>query len=445
MSSDLLSIARSGAMAARIALDVTAQNIANASSAGYVRRSVSLTEVTGSGGFGRANDVSLSGVRLDRVIRNVDQFRQAEVRRTGSDAARAGAELNALENIETAVEQSGLYPAIIGFDTALQRLSTDPVDPSLRSAALEAARTLAGTFNLAANGLEASSTLQRFEAQDEVNQVNDIATELGRINLRLSRAGIDSSDQAALLDQRDLLLDRLSGFSDISTEIAADQSVTVRLGGAAGPQLVSGGAVQPLAMATASDGTISFTLSGGPVALSGGALAGRASALTTAAATRTTLDGLADSLISAANAAQASGAALDGTPGGPMFSGSGAGGISMALTLGAGLATAPAGSAAGSRDQSNLAALRGALSGADLAGGTDALLFSISSTVASRRTTSEALDVIAGSARVALSTQAGVDLDAEAVNLIRFQQAFQANGKAMQVAATLFDTLLAIR
>lgn len=445
MSSDLLSIARSGAMAARIALDVTAQNIANASSAGYVRRSVSLAEVTSSGGFGRSNDVSLSGVRLDRVVRNVDQFRQAEVRRTGSDAARAGAELNALENIETAVEQSGLYPAIIGFDTALQRLSTDPIDPSLRSAALEAARTLAGTFNLAASGLEASSTLQRFEAQDEVNQVNDIASELGLVNLRLSRAGIDSSDQAALLDQRDLLLDRLSGFSDITTEIAPDQSVSVRLGGSTGPQLVSGGTTQPLAMSTAGDGTISFTLGGGPVALSGGALAGRASALSTAAATRTTLDGLANSLISTANAAQASGAALDGTAGQPLFSGSGAGGISLALTSGAGLATAPAGSAAGSRDQSNLATLRGALSGADLAGGADALLFSISSTVASRRTTSEALDVIAGSARVALSAQAGVDLDAEAVNLIRFQQAFQANGKAMQVAATLFDTLLAIR
>ncbi len=445
MSSDLLSIARSGAMAARIALDVTAQNIANASSAGYVRRSVSLAEVTSSGGFGRSNDVSLSGVRLDRVIRNVDQFRQAEARRTGSDAARAGAELTALENIETAVEQSGLYPAIIGFDTALQRLSTDPVDPSLRSAALEAARTLAGTFNLAANGLEASSTLQRFEAQDQVNQVNGIATELGQINLRLSRAGTDSSDQAALLDQRDLLLDRLSGMSDIATEIAADQSVTVRLGGVAGPQLVSGGTTQPLAMTTAGDGTISFTLSGGPVTLSGGALAGRASALTTAAATRTTLDGLANSLISTANAAQGNGAALDGSTGQPLFSGSGASGISIALTSGAGLATVPAGAAAGSRDQSNLAALRGALSGADLAGGADALLFSISSTVASRRTTSEALDVIAGSARVALSAQAGVDLDAEAVNLMRFQQAFQANGKAMQVAATLFDTLLAIR
>jgi hypothetical protein len=40
MSSDLLQIGKSGAIASRIALDVTAQNITNASTDGYVRRSV---------------------------------------------------------------------------------------------------------------------------------------------------------------------------------------------------------------------------------------------------------------------------------------------------------------------------------------------------------------------------------------------------------------------
>ena len=44
-----------------------------------------------------------------------------------------------------------------------------------------------------------------------------------------------------------------------------------------------------------------------------------------------------------------------------------------------------------------------------------------------------------------LDSQAGVNLDEEAVNLVRYQQAFQACGKAIQVASTLFDTLLAIR
>ena len=75
----------------------------------------------------------------------------------------------------------------------------------------------------------------------------------------------------------------------------------------------------------------------------------------------------------------------------------------------------------------------------------DGLLFDISSTVASRAITHEAISTIADQASIALHAQAGVDLDNEAVNLIRFQQAFQASGRVMQVASDIFDTILGIR
>ncbi|MEY2942852.1 MAG: hypothetical protein RLY97_866, partial [Pseudomonadota bacterium] len=45
----------------------------------------------------------------------------------------------------------------------------------------------------------------------------------------------------------------------------------------------------------------------------------------------------------------------------------------------------------------------------------------------------------------ALEAQTGVNLDQEATNLLKYQQAFQASGKVMQVASTLFDTILNIR
>lgn len=41
-----------------------------------------------------------------------------------------------------------------------------------------------------------------------------------------------------------------------------------------------------------------------------------------------------------------------------------------------------------------------------------------------------------------LQTESGVNLDEEAANLLRYQQAYQAAGRIMQVASTLFDTLL---
>ena len=69
----------------------------------------------------------------------------------------------------------------------------------------------------------------------------------------------------------------------------------------------------------------------------------------------------------------------------------------------------------------------------------------MSSAVAGRRVTAQALDSIASSARLAFDSQAGVDLEQEAVNLVRYQKAFQASGRAIQVASDIFDTLLALK
>jgi flagellar hook-associated protein 1 FlgK len=445
MAADLITIARSGTRAAKAALDVTAQNIANASSQGYVRRSVSLSEVAVNSVASQPNAINLAGVRITGIVRNADMLRQSVVRRTGSVAARAGAEVQGLENIESAVEQTGVYDAIVDFEAALKQLLSDPTDGSLRASALEQGRTLAQTFNTAASSLAAVGDGLRFEAQDGVDSVNTTAAELARVNLRLSRAADASSDRTSLLDQRDMLLEKLSGQVDISTAFATDGSVQVRVGGSGGPGLVDGGSAATLAVASGGDGTISFTLGGTAATLSSGALAGKGQALTELAAVRDQLDATAAGVIAALNSTQTAGADLTGAAGQAMFSGSGAADISLALTSGSQIATAPAGSGANSRDTSNLVAIREALESADPAGAMDTLLFGISSAVAGRTVTRDALESIAGTAKVALQAQAGVDLDEEAINLTRFQQAYQASGRVMQVASDIFDSILAIR
>jgi flagellar hook-associated protein 1 FlgK len=175
-----------------------------------------------------------------------------------------------------------------------------------------------------------------------------------------------------------------------------------------------------------------------------GSLGGASLALTDLAAVRIRLDDLANGFATTLNAAQANGAALDGSPGQPLFSGTTAGTLKVALQSGAGLATAPAGSPAGSRDASNLDALRQELKTNDPIQGFSSLLFDVSSKVSGRTVTQSALETIASTARISLEQQAGVDLDTEAANLIRFQQAFQASGRAMQTASDIFDTLLGI-
>ena len=57
----------------------------------------------------------------------------------------------------------------------------------------------------------------------------------------------------------------------------------------------------------------------------------------------------------------------------------------------------------------------------------------------------DALEIIQTQAIEARDRVSGVNLDKEAADLIRFQQAYQASAQVMQVATKLFDTVLQVR
>lgn len=445
MPNSLITIGKSGALAARSALDVTAQNIANVNNEGYARRTVGLEEVGSKAGLGWDATTSLSGVRVASINRTTSAFLQSEARRTGSDVQRASAELTGLRSAENAIEQAGIFPAITEFEASLVRLSADPLNPSLRAAVIAQTDTLVQTFNLAAGELQTAGEGAFAAASDGVRQVNQIAEELTRTNAALVRVQTGSSNQAVLLDQRDALLARLADHSGISVAFGDKGQTTVRLGDASGPALVAGTQLQELEVAQAADGTLSYTLGGLGVALASGGLAGHAQGAQAITDTRTRLDDIAVSFIAQVNTAQTSGTTPDGAAGQPLLAGADAASLSLLTRDGAALATAPAGAPSGSRDNANLQNLRDVLATSGPAGRTDALLFSLSSTIDSRSTTRDALGTIAETAATALAAETGVDLDTEATNLLRYQQAFQASGRVIQVASDLFDTLLGIR
>ena len=54
----------------------------------------------------------------------------------------------------------------------------------------------------------------------------------------------------------------------------------------------------------------------------------------------------------------------------------------------------------------------------------------------------EAMTVIRDQAEASRESAVGVNLDEEAANLIRFQQAYQAAAQVIQMSQRLFDTLL---
>jgi flagellar hook-associated protein FlgK len=59
--------------------------------------------------------------------------------------------------------------------------------------------------------------------------------------------------------------------------------------------------------------------------------------------------------------------------------------------------------------------------------------------------TQQALTVVNEQAQSARDKVSGVNLDDEAADLIRFQQAYQAAAKALQISGQLFDSIVQIR
>lgn len=445
MATDLLQVGKAGALAARSALEVTAQNVANASNPDYARRTLSLSEVVGTGNVRFYTDNAFGGVRVDGVQRSASLFLQEQARLSAGDLARAEAELAGILEAEAAIEQAGIFPAIVEFEAALAQLQSDPLSSALRAAALEAGRTMAETIRIGDQSLDRSVQQFALAAAGDVEAINLAATELARINAAITRSEPGTTGHAALLDRRDAQLAQLAEHSAISVEYGVDGTAAVRLGGAGGPFLVNGTTTDMLTMAQNGDGTIALALGGGPLDPGSGSLAGRMQALVSLRDAGIELDALATQVIALANGAQANGSASDGSAGQPFFSGATASDIALALASGADIATAPFGAPAGSRDASNLAALRDALANGGPAQRADGLLFALANAVNGRTIARDTLQVIAADARSALQSETGIDLDQEMANLVRFQQAFQASGRIMQVASDIFDTVLGIR
>jgi len=442
MTSNMILIGASGTKAARAALDVTAQNIANASTAGYVRRSVTLSELSVQDSGGSFGDISQFGVRVTGIVRNADTFLQSEVRRTSSDASRANTLVSGLTNVSNAVESSGVYDSLVNFQSALTQLTSTPTDSALRANALEYGRTLAQSFNVASNSLQSAVTGMQTGAADGVSKLNDLANSLAKLNLTIGTDTDPASNSATLLDQRDNILKQMADIANITTTFNANNTVTVQLGGSSGPALVNNITASSVTMTTATSGAISFSVGSLPATLSGGTLAGYQQGIAAGLDAQSELDAQAVDFMDIINTAQTAGVDLNGTTGTAMFSGTGAADMAISLTSGSQIAAAPAGSAASSMNASNVTDMLRTMSTEKTSGQLNDLIFKLNSAVSSNTTTRDTLETIASNASTTLASQAGVDLDTEAANLVRYQQAFQASGKVIQVANTLFDQLL---
>ena len=443
--SDLLGIGASGVRAYQTALTTVGDNIANTGVAGYTRRTATLGEVTTVNGIA-GRGVTGSGVTVNGITRAADAYRASAVRSAGTDLARTQAGSVWLDRIQSSLTGANLGDRLTGFFTAAQALAADPTSEPSRAVLLENAQSLAASFTTTGAQLDQSMAELDSTGQQATDQLNALGQALAKVNDGLARAAPGGTTAAQLADQRDQLLDQMSALSDVGVEVDTIGRATVTLG-AGGPIFVRG----------TDAGHVAYARQGGAVALSvqnggtfqsftpaGGALSGIAEGAGRIADTRASLNALATDFTMAVNAVQAGGRDLDGQPGAAMFAaGATPTDLTVTLTDPRGIAAAAVGG--GTRDASNLSLLESRRGAHRWEAGVTTLVTGNAAAIESRKLVADAQGAIRDGAVASRDAVSGVNLDSEAVDLLRFQQAYQASSRVIQVARETMQTILDIR
>ncbi|WP_428684799.1 flagellar hook-associated protein FlgK [Sphingopyxis sp.] len=437
--SDLLSIGYTGLRAYSKALSTVGDNIANAQTPGYARRRLDLGEVpSGTNMVLYRGNTSPGGVDIKGVVRSVDQWLINDARISSGDSERASAKLEWMNRVEGALsdDTNGLKTALTKLYTTADQLTADPSNPTLRAQFLQAASDIAAGFQTAASRLSSLSEGVSGAATAEVTQFNTNLDALEQINVGLRKARDGSTNQAALMDERDRLLDQLSSQAGVSATFDAHGAVTLRATGS-GDLLVGGGVVTPIGMTTAADGRVSYTIGGSPFPNATGSLAGFAEASNHIADQRAGLDTMATQFAAQINTAHQAGVDANGNAGQPLFSGT------SAATLTATSLTANQVAAANATGTNGNMLAFGAMRGVNdpEAKWSGHLATQAQATAAASAQNAAAMTRADGAA-AARDSVSEVNLDNEAAELLRFQQAYSAAARIIQVSRETMQTLL---
>ncbi len=244
--SDLLSIGGSGVAAYQRALSTVSNNIANVGTEGYVRQETSLSETMPR----QQGRVYLgTGTAVTAIKRAYDQFLESNLRNSTSELSTQGPMVNYANRVVDILgsETIGLPAALDQFFATSRSLSADPSSTILRQQFLRDGDSLAGRFNELSSQMAGVDTETREAINARVADINTLASQIATVNKQLSKHPLVDRQPPDLLDQRDLLLKKMSALVKVNATTRANGAVDLSIGSAiGGGKLVDGDRAVPL-------------------------------------------------------------------------------------------------------------------------------------------------------------------------------------------------------
>jgi flagellar hook-associated protein 1 len=230
------------------AVGVSQNNVDNASTPGYASQGAVLEADPFDPETGLAG-----GVSTGTPINSRDLLAESAVWQQSAAQGAANAQNEALSDVQNALpvsDGSGIPAAMTNFFSAASAWSASPDDESDQQAVIDSANSLAQTFNTTAAGVASASQSVDQSITSTVAQVNQLTTQLSQLNAAEQDGGQNDSGLQAQIYSN---LETLSGLVNISVLPQQDGTVNVTLAG--GAALVVGSQQYALTVGSAAAST----------------------------------------------------------------------------------------------------------------------------------------------------------------------------------------------
>lgn len=210
-------IAKSGFFAAQRALDITGHNIANVNTRGYTRQRLEQSASNPlriPGGEGMLG----TGVTTTAIHQLRNDFLDYKYREESSTLGFWETKADGLSFIESIINEpseTGISTVIDELFESFQELSKNPDNLTTRALVRQRAITFTNSVNHMYTQLEKMAVDLNFDINSMVNRINTLGRGIADLNGQIMRAEVDGSNANDLRDQRNALIDDLSGIVDV--------------------------------------------------------------------------------------------------------------------------------------------------------------------------------------------------------------------------------------
>ena len=307
-----LSISANALGVQQLALQTTANNVANAANPDYAREVVDTTP-------GVDTEVQPgiyvgTGIDLTGVQREVDDSLNDRLRAATSDASGAATTSQWVGQVQTAVGAltgNDLSTALSTFFNAWSDVANNPTDAGQRQVTIQDGVNLTSYIQKLSDQLGTMQQEANVQLPQQVASANSLADQVAKLNVQIVQAsGGTGGVPNALEDQRDADLKQLSQLANISVQRQSNGSDSVFIGS---EPLVEGQTNHGLTVQNlqAADGTVTptvvFTDTGGTAPITSGTIGALSGVRAQITSVQTQVDTIAKQLINDVNVLHASG------------------------------------------------------------------------------------------------------------------------------------------